>query len=211
MHAFRPDRVVQALTGLVSSAYFVLLVLGTVVLVGLPAVKLAAGDDPDWEIGLTVPGVALDVDAAVLTRWGNARLEVGETRGSLRLPIGTVPWWLFAVIWSYVAAAAALIAMFLYHLRRIFLRFRGGAPFDAANALRLRWLGLLALAFAGLTGVSESVTSLVVRRGLTSEHVAVSSGLVVDGSVVFFGLVLLALAEVFRRGAELEAEQTLTV
>jgi len=211
MREYRPDRVVRLLTGLVSVAFFGLLVLGVVLLIGLPTVKLAAGDDPDWEIGLTVPVAPLDSGATVLTRWGDARLEVEDMRGSLRLPVGALPWWLFAVIWTYVAAAGALMLMFLHHLRRIFQRVRGGAPFDATNALRLRWLGLLALALALLKGVSESITSLAVRGGVISDRVEVPLGLSVDGSLVFFGLVLLALAEIFRRGAELEEEQSLTV
>ena len=211
MRAYRPDRVVRALTGFVSIAYFGLFFLAAVVLIGLPALKLVAGDDPDWVIGLPVPVASLDSSATVVTRWGDARLELEDTRGSLRLPVGTVPWWLFAVLWSYVAVAGAMMLLFLHHLRRIFQRVRGGAPFDATNALRLRWLGLLALTFAVMGGVAQLVTSLVVRRGLISERVEMSHGLSVDGSVVFFGLVLLALAEIFRRGAELEEDQALTV
>lgn len=211
MRAYRPDRVVRMLTGLVSIAYFGLLILAVVVLIGLPIVKLAAGDGPDWEIGLTVPVVSLDGDATVRTGWGNARLQVEDMRGSFRLPIGILPWWLFAVVWTYVAAAMALTLVFLHHLRRIFQRVRGGAPFDATNALRLRWLGVLVLALAVLRGVAESVTAFAVRSGVTSERVEVPLGLSIDALVILIGLVLLALAEIFRRGAELEEEQTLTV
>lgn len=207
----REDRVVKALTGLVSIAYVGLLILAVIVLIGLPAVKLAAGDNPDWVIGLTVPVTSIDEDATVVTRWGDARLELADMRGSLRLPVGTLPWSLFALLWTYVAAAVALMLMFLHHLRRVLQRVRGGAPFDASNAVRLRWLGLLALAFAVVTGVSEFVTAMAVRRGLISERVEVPLGLSVDGSVVFFGLVLLVLAEIFRRGAELEEEHALTL
>jgi len=211
MIAYRPDRVVSALTSLVSIAYFGLLILGGILLIGLPTVKLVAGDNPDWVIGLTVPVTSLDSSATVVTRWGDARLELEHVRGSLRLPVANLPWWLFALLWAYVAAAAALMLMFLHHLRRVLQRVRDGAPFDATNARRLRWLGFLALAFAVMTGVSEFVTSLAVRRGLISDHVKVPLGFSVDGSVIFFGLVLLTLAEIFRRGAELEEEQALTL
>lgn len=211
MRAYRPDRVVRLLTSVVSIAYFALLVLAIIVLIGLPTVKLAAGGSSDWVIGLTVPVASLGSEATVLTRWGDARLEVEGMRGSLRLPVGALPWWLFLVLWTYVAAAMALTLMFLHHLRRIFQRVRGGAPFDATNALRLRWLGLLALGGAALRGVSESIMSVVARSGLISDRVEVPLALSVDGWVVFFGLVLLALAEMFRRGAELEEEQSLTV
>lgn len=211
MQAYRPDRVVTALTTLVSIAYFGLLVLGLLVLIGLPVAKLVAGDDPEWVIGLTVPVASVDEDATVLTRWGNARLETESMRGSFRLPVSILPWWLFGVLWAYSAAGIAIMLMFLHHLRRIFQRVESGAPFDATNPLRLRWLGLLALALALLEGLSELVTSLAVRGGLISERLEVPLGLSVDMSLVIFGLVLLALAEIFRRGAELEEDQSLTV
>jgi hypothetical protein len=115
------------------------------------------------------------------------------------------------MLWTYAVLMCALMLLFLHHLRRIFQRVRDGAPFDAANARRLRWLGLLALAFALLNGVAETVTSLVVRRGLVSSSLSVPSAVSLDLSTVFFGLVLLALAEVFRRGAELEDDQALVI
>ncbi len=211
MRAYRPNQVVRVLTGLLSIAYYGGLVLGVLVLIGLPTVKLVAGDDPDWEIGLTVPVVSLDSDVTVFTRWGDARLEVEDTRGSLRLPVWMLPWWLFAILWSYSAGGIVLTLMFLHHLRRIFERVRSGAPFDVTNGTRLRWLGILALALALLKGVSELVTSMAIRGRLIGERVEVPLGLSIDGSLVFFGLVLLALAEIFRRGAELEEEQSLTV
>ena len=101
--------------------------------------------------------------------------------------------------------------MFLHHLRRIFQRVRGGAPFDPTNGTRLQWLGILAISLALLKGVSEFVTSMAIRGRLIGERVEVPLGLSVDGSLVLFGLVLLALAEIFRRGAALEEEQSLTV
>ncbi len=211
MQPYRPNRVVGVLSALVSFAYFGLMALGVVATIGLPAVKVLAGDDPNWTFGLTVPVASLESDATVLTRWGDARLEVEDMRGSLKLPVSMLPWWLFAVLWTYTATAIALALLFLHHLRRLFQRVRGGAPFDAANALRLRWLGLFAIALALLNGVAEFVTSLAVRDGLISDRLKVPYGVSVDPSLVLFGLVLLMLAEVFRRGADLEEDQSLTV
>lgn len=211
MQAYRPNRVVGVLGAIVSFAYFGLLGLGIVATIGLPVVKLMAGDDPHWTFGLTVPIASLESDATVLTRWGDARLEVEDVRGSLKLPVSMLPWWLFAVLWTYTATAIALALLFLHHLRRLFQHVRGGAPFEATNARRLRRLGFIALALALLNGLAEFVTSLAVRDGLISERMKVPHGLSLDPSLVLFGLVLLALAEIFRRGADLEEDQSLTV
>jgi hypothetical protein len=211
VQATRPDGVVRFLTLLVSIAYAGAWVGAVVVLAGAPVVKLLAGGDPDWEWGLPVPVAMADSDAAVLTAWGTARLEVEDVRGVLRLPIATIPWWLFGVLWTHMAAAFALMVALLHHLRRIFQRVRAGAPFDAQNAIRLRWVGLLLIALSLLNGVAELVTSMVVRQGLAGGSVAVAGGLRIEAPFLLVALVLLALAEIFRRGAELEHEQSLVV
>jgi hypothetical protein len=211
MQAHRSDRVVRVLTSLVTIAYFGSWVGVVVVLAGSPALKVLAGDDPQWMWGLPVPAVVVESEATVLTRWGPARLEVEDVRGVLRLPIAMLPWWLFALLWTHLATAGALMLAFLFHLRRIFQRVRDGTPFDAQNAIRLRWLGLLLLALALLNGVAELVTSMAVRSGLASGDIAVPSGLRIDTPLVLVALVLIALAEIFRRGAELEHEQSLVV
>jgi hypothetical protein len=88
---------------------------------------------------------------------------------------------------------------------------RDGAPFDVQNAVRLRWVGLLLIALSLLNGVAELVTSMVVRQGLAGGSVAVAGGLRIEAPFLLVALVLLALAEIFRRGAELEHEQSLVV
>jgi hypothetical protein len=137
---------------------------------------------------------------------------VDDVRGELKLPIATMPWSFLALLWSYAAVAFGLLLVFLKNLRRIFQRVRDGAAFDAENATRLRTLGALLLALAGLKAVAELATSVAVRRGLAPDSsLIVPPGFHVDLTLVPVALVLMALAEVFRRGAELEHEQSLVV
>jgi hypothetical protein len=70
---------------------------------------------------------------------------------------------------------------------------------------------LLCVAVALFNGVAEFVTSLAVRNGLVSGDLVVTTGLRVNMLVVFVALVLVALAEIFRRGAEHEHEQSLVI
>ena len=211
MQAYRPDRVVRALGNLASIAYFGLLALGAFVLVAAPILKLAVWDDPDWTWGLQVPAAVHDSAAIVETRWGNARLEIEDVRGDLKLPIGMLPWGMFVLLWTHAAVALGLMGLALHHLRRVFQRVRDGAPFDERNALRLRWLGLVLLALALFNGVAEFITAMAVRRGLASDSITVPAELHFSAPLIFVGLVLVALAEIFRRGAELETEQALVV
>lgn len=135
-----------------------------------------------------------------------------RVRGTLKLPISTMPWALLALLWCYAAVEGALMLLVLHNLRRIFQRVRDGAAFDAQNVVRLRTLGALLLAIAGLSAVAELTTSIVVRRGLADgSSLTVPTGFHIDGTLVLVALVVRALAEVFRRGAALEHEQSLVV
>jgi hypothetical protein len=211
MKISRPDRVVRALTALASFSYFAMWAGAALVLIGLPMLK-AFGTDSDFYYSLELPVSAPAVQSMVQTVWGPAPLMLDEVRGELKLPISTMPWSFLALLWSYAAIGGALMLLFLHNLRRIFQRVRDGAAFDAQNVVRLRTLGTLLLAIAGLNAVAELATSIAVRRGLAAgSSLSVPNGFHLDGTLVIVALVLMALAEVFRRGTELEQEQSLVV
>jgi hypothetical protein len=202
---------VNLLTTLVTVVYFAAWAGAGVVLVGSPALKLFAGDARDIEWGLRVPEVVLDSEATVQTRWGAARLELEDLSGTLRIPLALMPWWLFALLWGHVAAAFTLALLFLHHLRRIFHTVRAGSPFDPANATRMRTLGWLLLALALLDGMAGSVVSLAVRSGSISGGATIPLGFHMNGLAALIALVLVVLAEIFRRGADLEHDQSLVI
>jgi hypothetical protein len=212
MRNVRPDRVVRLLTTLASLAYFGFWVGAGLVLTALPAVKLAGGSATGFHYSLELPVTIPNLETMVQTGSGPAPLKLDDVRAELQLPIPMLPWPLVAVLWTYTAVAAALMLLFLHNLRRIFQRVRDGAAFDAQNASRLRTLSVLLVALAMLRAVAEVATSIAVRRGLaTGSSFAVPPGLHIDLTLVSVALVLMALAEVFRRGAELEDEQSLVV
>jgi hypothetical protein len=206
----RPNRVVRLLTVLVSIAYYGLGAGAALVLVGAPAAKLFA-DDREWEWGLEVPAAVQDSAATVVTTWGPAKLKLDEVRADLELPIVLMPWWLFVLLWIHAAVYFGLVMLSLHQLRRIFQRVRQGAPFDAVNAVRLRSLGMLLIALALFNAVAEFVTAIAVMKGIEDSRIAVSTGLHIELPFVFLALALVALAEVFRRGTELEHEQSLVI
>lgn len=211
MWPYRSDRAVRILTILITVAYFGTWAASTVVLLGAPAIKFMARETDSWIFGLPIEVEMRDSEAALGTRWGDARIAVEDVRGTLRLPIPTMSWTLFGVLWTYMAMTFGLTLLFLHHLRRVLHRAREGAPFDPDNAGRLRLLGLLAFALALLQGTAGFLTSLAVNQGFADSGMRVPTGIHLNEMLVLFGLVLLTLAEVFRRGAELEREQSLVV
>lgn len=212
MRISRPDRVVRILTALVSVAYFGMWAGAAFVLIALPMLKAFGGAGGDFYYGLELPVTAPMVQTMVQTVWGPAPLMLDEVRGKLELPISTMPWALLALLWCYAAVGGALMLLFLHNLRRIFQRVRDEAAFDAQNVVRLRTVGALLLAIAGLNAIVELATSIAVRRGLAEgSSLTVPTGFHIDGTLVLVALVVMALAEVFRRGAALEHEQSLVV
>ena len=208
----RPDRVIRTLSALASLAYFGMWAVAVLALIALPLIKGSGGTETGFYYGLDLPVKAPTSQTIVQTTWGPAPLMLDEVRGKLKLPISTMPWSVFALLWSYAACGGALLLLFLHHLRRIFQRVRDGAAFDLQTVVRLRTLGTLLLAIAGLNAVAELATSIAVRRGLAAgSSLTVPTGFHVDPALVPVAFVLIALAEVFRRGAELEHEQSLVV
>jgi hypothetical protein len=212
MRIARSDRVVRTLAAFVSFGYFVLWAGAVLVLIGLPIAKVFGGTEGGFYYSLELPLTAPSLQTVMPTAWGPAPIMLDDVRGELKLPISTVPWSLLAVLWSYAAVAFVLMLLFLHNLRRILQRVRDGSPFDAQNVVRLRTLGVLLLAIVALNAVAEAATSIAVRRGLPAgSSLTVPTGFHVDLTLVPVALVLIALAEVFRRGAVLEHEQSLVV
>jgi hypothetical protein len=210
----RPDRVVRILTAVTSIAYLGMWFGTAFILSALPMMKALGGTDAPFFYDLELPVRAPTVQTAVQTMWGPASLvaDAGEMRGELKLPISSIPWSFLALLWIYTASFGTLVLLFLFNLKRIFQRVRDGVAFDARNVVRLRTLGMLLLAIAGLKAVAQLATSFAVRRGLAADSsVTVPGGLHLDLTLVPVALVLIVLAEVFRRGAELEHEQSLVV
>lgn len=117
-------------------------------------------------------------------------------------------------IGSVVAAPfMALIAFVLGELRAVFRSLREGSPFVAANARRLRRIGLGILVFEALRVV---VTATVVAPAIESLRIVVEGNRMrvdawPDWTLLFLAFAVLVLAEVFRRGTKMQDEQALTV
>jgi hypothetical protein len=212
MQAYKADRVVGVLTWAVSFTYYVFWVGALIVLIGLPAAALL-GADP-MEMAASVPVTVPQVDATLVSAWDPAvgALELDEVTAVLKLPYPLLPTWLRVVTWAGNALAVGLILLFLHHLRRLFRRVRAGSPFEPENARHLLWMGMLLLGYHLFESVFFFWVAAVVTRTLEpGSSLELGASLHIDAVVVFIALVLIALAEIFRRGAALEDEQSLVV
>ena len=205
------DRILRGLSVVTTMALAVVLLGAVVVLLGAPVAKLFPSVATHLFWGLPVPAAVARMEAPVQTSWGQGRLEVEDARGVLRLPLDAMPWWLFGLLWSHTATMAVLSGLFLHHLRRLLRRARDGDVFNPGNVFDVRRLGVLLLYVAVLDAAVGFVASWFARPLVTGDTLAVATGLHGNGALVLAVFVLWALAEVFRRGAELESEQSLVV
>jgi hypothetical protein len=214
MQTYRADRVVRILTGLVSLVYHGAWVVAAFVLIVGPGLKKFAPRlvvDPSFrvEVAVTLPGLG----ATLVPQWQAAPpgITLNRVTGDLALPESMMPAWWGPVGYAALVLLFGLVLLFLHHLRALFRRVREGAPFDAANVIRMRWLGVLLLVFQVYFAALDYWGSTMVTRVLASSRIPIGSALHINWFGVFIALVLVGLAEVFRRGAALEEEQSLVV
>jgi len=214
MQTYRADRVVRILTGLVSTVYYGAWVAAAFVLIIGPGMKrlapsLVADPTPRLEVSVTLPGLG----ATLVPQWQAAPpgITLKRVNGEIALPQSMMPSWFFPVEYAALVVFFELVLLFLHHLRVLFRRVREGAPFDAANAIRMRWLGVLLLVANVYYGALDFWLSTMVTRVLASSRLPIGLALHINWFGVFIALVLVGLAEVFRRGAALEEEQSLVV
>ncbi len=210
MTGMAKNPIASFLAGLVNVLWYgamVILALAIVLLVVSPWIGTH-----DLKVDLEIP-VALRVNATthpVVARSQDvtqARIE--DLRGAVRfVPLnrGVV-----AGSAAVLIVAISLIVWVLHQLRSVFRTLRDGRPFVAANASRLRNIG-----WAVIVGETLRTALALVENAYAAGHFAVS-GLTFEvrpdynALTVISGLIILAIAEVFRAGTRLDEEQSLTV
>lgn len=199
-----------------SIASFVKFVLDTawwVVAVGLVllAILLAGSAFLDLRGGnltMSLP-VAVQLDAPIHSVGGETNAHFEKLRGNLRFPARKG-----AFLSGSVAVTVVALGYLLWivtQLRYVFRSLSQGLPFVLANARRIRWVGL-----AVIFGEFGRAVIVYFWSYYTSLHF-VADGLHFAASVdmnpitVVGGLAILVIAEVFREGARLQEDQSLTI
>lgn len=159
----------------------------------------------DQNVRVGSEGVAFEVGEDA-TRGRRPRLHV---RGSLRFP--TQSRRLVATAAVLMAVLISVVLWVLGHLRAVFRSLRDGQPFVPANATRIR-----AIAVAVIFGEAARAVVIFLANLYASTHFA-AEGLRFDARPdfnimpIFYGLIILVIAEVFRAGTRLDEDQSLTV
>ncbi len=184
--------------GLASTALFVVLLA-----------VLALGPGPVDGLTLTV-AVAFDVDAAPVALGDEPRATaLRRATGALSLEgvSGEV-----LLLWAVPGVVAVLAFLAIVHqLRAVTRTVAVGTPFLPVNVRRIRTVGWLLIGLALVSTVLPPLLTNWAAQEYRVPGITWRSVLDVDLALVVAGLLLFALAEVFRAGAELHEAQRLTI
>ncbi len=136
--------------------------------------------------------------------------KVQRIAGSMRVPV-TNRWFIgfngisLIVILAFVAYTLAQLQGVLRTL------VRDKTPFVPANAARIRWLGLAVIIGSLFVSAIVFVENTWARANLNLPGVTFDALPTIDFGTIFYGLIILVIAEVFRAGTQLDEDQSLTI
>jgi len=107
--------------------------------------------------------------------------------------------------------AISIVLLVVYQLRNIIATLAAGSPFVPANAERIRFIGWVVIVGELVGELIEFLGHLAVVATFDAHGLTFRWSLDISATTLFWGFVLLALAEVFRQGVEMREEQSLTV
>jgi len=208
----RPDAVVRFLNVLLSVLYFAGMAIAVVLFVVIAGVELFFGPDFPDNFTLGVPAAMRLHDVTLTSAWGGTlALTRGLVAVDIAVPFAIAPGWFRVGVYVTALLGLSIVQLFLHNLRQLFRHVGRGAAFDAGNAARVRWLGGLLIVGEVARAAISFWGSLVVLRTVSGDTAMLWPWFTLDFIVILIGLVLIALAEVFRRGTALEDEQALVV
>ena len=211
MKAMGKRSVSSFLTALISVGFYTVAV-ALVLMLGLASVPLFTDLSNTSNTEMSIP-VSFSVENGVLRlpapAPGVANADIRDAHGTLRFP---PPSGTFLTTTALLAALGlAVVLWVLVQLRAVFRTLRDGRPFVAANAMRIRWIG-----YAVILG--EVVHSLVLLGGnayakthFAADALRFDAWPRIDVFPIIHGLIILVIAEVFRAGARLDEDQSLTI
>ena len=191
------------------SWYVVTLILALTTCVAVLSVfhDFRASTEIDIPVSFAVNSQALHVSSSAL---GVERANIHNVRGSLTFPSpASAPLITPALMAAVMMLVVALWA--LGQLRAVFRTVRDGQPFVRANATRIRRIG-----FVVIIGELGRAAVVFASNSYAMTHFS-AIGLKFDAPpdlhvfTIIHGLIILAIAEVFRAGTQLYEDHSLTI
>jgi hypothetical protein len=137
--------------------------------------------------------------------------RMNRLRGDLMVHFSN-PWAQTLFLW-FALLQFVLLFLIIFFLGDIVGSISSGEAFSAANAKRLRWVGMLFIIEAIFGPGASALIAKVALHGIefTGGELSVDWFMDFASGGFFTGGVILILSEVFRQGADMKREQSLTI
>jgi hypothetical protein len=114
-------------------------------------------------------------------------------------------------VFVLIVCVVGLLLYFLKLFKDILKTVEEGNPFALENARRVRMIGLIVIIGGFVRSLAGFFSSFLAALQFKTEGFEISANLRIDFWVILAGLSILVLAEIFRQGAEMREEQSLTI
>jgi len=169
-------------------------------------------DPPRVEVGLKLP-VALQLDPvthrATAAASSAENVSIEDVNGSIKFSPRSRT--VVASVAVFLIVTLALVMWVVRQMRDVFWTLRDGTPFVAANAARISRIGWAVIIGELVGPVVNYEASRYAMTNFAAEGLRFHTLLDLRLLGIIYGLIILVIAEVFRAGARLDEEQSLTV
>jgi len=204
------------LTAFVKGVLDIFMVLLTIVIVIWPPMLVVMGFsqsvNPTWGMDISVfSGFNIDINA--FSSIESTGLRHPEISGKTLLNIDTSnlqAWYLFAVN-SEIGAMISLYG--LVQLRALVISVKAGEVFSKINSLRIKKLGFVLIIWNVLQPFVQYFGwgNIVTQIKFSTEGLLLYPAFEINGMVIFIGLLMILLSDMFNKAADLSNEQRLTI
>jgi hypothetical protein len=130
-------------------------------------------------------------------------------QGELRVFNNSRTAWTLQIVGMLVVLGVVLYA--LWHLRALMRSVLAGTPFLPENASRIRKVGLVVVAWSLLTPFAKYFVGAAMIEGVHVPGILLKPPIEFNPDVLFLGLAIIVLGEIFRQASLLQRDQSLTV
>jgi hypothetical protein len=183
--------------------------LAAVLLLLAPWIPLPQPARPEGLVIGVPTAFAVDASHVSAPSIGVTAAGIRDATGIVRIPVSQKRVYVSGL--SFALVMLAIVWFGVSQLRKVMFSLRDELPFAAENAARIRRIAYAVLAGELLRAAFTIGSNIYVQRHFQAEGMTFDVRFNVSITTIVAGLIIFVLAEVFRAGARLEEEQSLTV
>ncbi|WP_188315953.1 DUF2975 domain-containing protein [Chitinophaga agrisoli] len=187
---------------IVDTGWYLILPLMLIVAIVI-GIQVATAGRLEWDVPVVLKTDHLPVETIDAADFHATKIV--KTEGVLKLDVKLTPF-LTADAVLFFCLGVSLLVGILRNAREIIASLQADAPFDLANVRRLRIIGLCVLGNALLECCNSLLNIFLFNKHIREMENMYQVKVVFGMNAIIVGLVILLLSEIFRKGAQLKAD-----